>query len=1141
MSVTGKPSEAHSPKRRKLSHSREKSDIDTSKSSGNANGFAQDSSPSGTGLQQQDAARDGRTKRPVANSTTVLPTGGLNKSSVLALQVADLNKEVTPNYARLRPKWTGILNNLEATIKQLPPRPPVTAVDALKQFKKQEIRIPFPEPQPSKETHYKFEFKSPQHLIVGGALPLELSVKGENVVELTAVMPEGLLQEKDYLNARAPHKAAFYLACIASAIKEKHGADLDVSFSYLCDVDLLPIVELVPRDSAESKFTFRIAVGFPDASIPVAKTLPTKNCLRHGTSDESGNSDQPTPFYNSAIRSAALVKAFDDLIQKTRSPAFDDACRIGQIWLRQRGFSSSARSGGFGWREWCFMCALFLSGGGHRGHPLFSKQYSSLQFFKAVLQILAGRDLRDPMVLNTASLEIPRSEYPVLFDGKTGVNVLYKMSPWSYQSLRHHAQISLATVNSRNDDSYDTTFSSNVATAVLQYDELFSVKIPAAMCKTATEERDFLLRMHATLVRGLGDRASLVDFKLPQRSKWSLNQTADVKDKGDYELEVALLTNPDNVGRLVDHGPEADEQDEAADFRKFWGEKAELRRFRDGTISESLVWAPGSPVTLQIITYLATLHFRLPPSSVSAVGQDLEVNILETGSSMSAKDAFRIIGSTFQTLTSTLHGLDNLPLPIRSIFPADPGLRSSSVGHPLLSQSTRPLNMIIEFESSTRWPDSLPAIQYTKIAFLLKLAELLTAKNTDLETRVGLENTESAVTGRFNTSFLDIIYPSPGPGLSPICFRARIHHDREEHLLQTALVDKSLHGSVRDSLTTALATHRRDFLAQPMHTTAIRNLCTRFPPLSATIRLFKKWVSSHLLLQHIPEEIMEIIAAHVHVHPAPWSTPGSSTTAFLRCLHLLSRWDWASAPLIVDLSLAQDMAASQLSEITRRFQAWRKLDPSMNNVVWFVGTNLDTTGTVWTQGSRPPRVVAGRLTALARAAVDVVVRKATQMDDSDWTGLFTSPLGDYDFLIHLKPSVLRSKAGSKSSRSAHQHSGSSGAVSEFKNLQVHETLDTAAIGHDPVELFVRDLEHAFGSTALFFHDQHGGRVIAGLWRPSVLGTKEWRVRLGWSSVPVAGDDQEDGKDVCVLNKDGILAEIAMLGEGMVKDITVREQ
>ncbi|KIV81867.1 hypothetical protein PV11_04017 [Exophiala sideris] len=1127
MSIEGIQTQRHSPKRRKLSHGASEDEADVSNPGNDDSvrtpGNMTASESSNNGIK---ARNDAATK-----STITLPTGGITKSSILALQVADLNTELTPNYEKLQKKWTAITKRLRTLIEQIPERAPVTAIDALKSFRKHGVEIPFPKPQPTKHTNYSFAFKAPQEVIVGGALPWNLSIKSDHVIQMTIIMPAELLQEKDYLNNRAFHKAAFYLACIAAALKKDTAADFELHFAHSHDVDVLPILEVGPTDKSLSKITFQIGVGFPHESIPIAKTLPIKNCFRRTVNGEVANHEEPTPFYNSAVRYAASTAAFEKLIEAAGSPNFEELCRIGQQWLRQRGFSGAMQSGGFGFFEWSSMCALLLQGGGHRGRPLFSKQYNSLQLFKAMLQILAGRDLRDPWVLDGTAVDIPRSEVPVLFDAKTGVNILYKMTPWSYQVLRHHAQVSLTLVNARNQNSFDETFVFNVATPILQYDEVFGVTIPADSFKTSSEQRQYLSKMYDIFSRGLGDRVSLVEFKLPQGKSWPLKQDSIVSH-GEFQLQVALLANPENIARLVDHGPSADEQDEAAEFRKFWGEKAELRRFKDGSISESLVWTAGSPVTLQILTHLGMLHFKLLLSAIKLTTRDLESSTLADEAGIAAKDAFRVIGTTFQTLTSKLHNLEGLPLPIRSISPADPALRSSSVGNPLLPSTAGPVDIIIQFDSSTRWPDSLPAIQHTKIAFLLKVGELLTASESSINTRVGLENTDSATTGHFNTSFLDIIYPSSGAGLAPICFRTRIHHDGEGHLLQTALADRTLHGSVRDSLSTALAAYKRDFGAKPVHTTTVRSLCTRFLPLSATIRLLKKWVASHLLLEYVPDEVLEIVATSVFLRPAPWSVPGSSTTAFLRCLHLLARWDWATSPLIIDLSLSQDMAAEQVSEVQSRLQAWRKLDPSMNNVVWFIGTSLDTTGTVWTQGARPPRVVAGRLTALARAAVDVVEGQGTGMRQSDWHGLFTSPMPDFDFLIHIKPSVIRGRK---------QKAKAKGGA-EFKNLQIHEALDVESIGYDPVALFLQDLNHAFGSSALFFYDRYEGRVIAGLWKPSVLGRKEWRVRLGWSSVPVPAEEneQEDGKDICVFNKNGLLAEVALLGDGLVESITTKE-
>ena len=42
---------------------------------------------------------------------------------------------------------------------------------------------------------------------------------------------------------------------------------------------------------------------------------------------------------------------------------------------------------------------------------------------------------------------------------------------------------------------------------------------------------------------------------------------------------IGLQVNPLESSRLVDVGPAADKKAEAAKFRSFWGEKAELRHF----------------------------------------------------------------------------------------------------------------------------------------------------------------------------------------------------------------------------------------------------------------------------------------------------------------------------------------------------------------------------------------------------------------------------------------------------------------------------------------------------------------------------------------------------------------------------------
>lgn len=207
----------------------------------------------------------------------------------------------------------------------------------------------------------------------------------------------------------------------------------------------------------------------------------------------------------------------------------------------------------------------------------------------------------------------------------------------------------------------------------------------------------------------------------------------------------------------------------------------------------------------------------------------------------------------------------------------------------------------------------------------------------------------------------------------------------------------------------------------------------------------------------------------------------------------------------------------------------------MNNVVLFIASNIDPTGVIWTQGARPSKVVAARLTALAKASTELVKSQGLEMSTEDWQSLFRTPRADFDFVIHLKREIVRGYGR-----------GATGEKEKFKNLVLQEGMDIDSIGFDPVQLYLEDLESAFGQNVLLFRDADGGKVIAGLWNPRALGRRAWRVRLGYSSMPVAMEEEEqergygenEGKGVVVMNQAGILAEIAMLGEGLVERIEV---
>lgn len=171
--------------------------------------------------------------------------------------------------------------------------------------------------------------------------------------------------------------------------------------------------------------------------FPITKTLPNKNCIRAKEVDSSQfeHGNKTTPLYNATLRSECSSLAYLKFLHQTSISldAFGDACVLGGVWLQKRGLAATLTGGGFGQFEWACLVALLLKSGGIRGRPVLFKGYNSYQIFKAVLQFLATTDLvMHPLVIQYEDLKLSGHDWPVLFDGARGLNILFKMSAWSY-------------------------------------------------------------------------------------------------------------------------------------------------------------------------------------------------------------------------------------------------------------------------------------------------------------------------------------------------------------------------------------------------------------------------------------------------------------------------------------------------------------------------------------------------------------------------------------------------------------------------------------------------------------------------------------------------------------------------------------
>lgn len=255
----------------------------------------------------------------------------------------------------------------------------------------------------------------------------------------------------------------------------------------------------------------------------------------------------------------------------------------------------------------------------------------------------------------------------------------------------------------------------------------------------------FCCELYDVLNKGLRERVDLVYPYVPKpHSPWSTSEDTP-RDQNDKYVLVGLLTRSDQAFRTVDHGPSPDDKEAAATFRQFWGEKSELRRFRDGSMSETLIWArkPERSVLQQIIRYIILRHFGQEVLERLEIYDDTFRDFITEPGPLNPA---RPIMSAFETLEKDIRHLEDLPLRIRKVSAIGAELRytATAQGPSTLSregrQIDRPADVCVQFEGSARWPNDIVAVQRTKIAFLLKIGELLQEHTDILAARLGLEN-----------------------------------------------------------------------------------------------------------------------------------------------------------------------------------------------------------------------------------------------------------------------------------------------------------------------------------------------------------------------------------------------------------------
>lgn len=1128
------------------------------------------------------------------------------------------------------------LQKLFSSLPSIEPAPLGEAREALADRFGRDILIPFAAPLPKETAPYRFSFEKPDAISLVGSWPLRTAVRRTGLMDadVEVTMPSGLFQEKDTLNARYFHKRAFYLAVLAESIcdaadrESAHGQKIDVDVRYM-DLDgdrRRTCIVLNPRkggatDFSKSRAVVRIHLAHPADLFPTARLAPSRNNLR--SNDAEGALAVPTPRYNTAILCDALRVAhlvFLDANARACA-AFAEASQLLKVWATQRGYGTilpSATStasheqvartvaGSGNARFLLTMLLAHLLNGAEKpaGSPRpahvyrakLSTGFSSFQLFRGTLDFLAKHNFATDAIFMRAQPRfglasrrerIVPSDFLAHFarafvDPSGTVNLFADWPAASVDMLQHDAAQTMRMLRDADADNFNALFLTPRSLPVLRFDELARVKLPAAKGSADVAENvarldagdvacgiDRILQVSA---RALGQRQLLVGVCKRMEQPYATDSVSESAHRGDRTFELGVLLSPTHAWKQVEHGPPPEQAEEAAAFRTFWGDIAELRRFRDGRVLESVVWPTTSleqrdAIPRRILKYALERHGAV--KSLRFFGSAFE-GITTVAPALAtcayvgdpSQKGFTLVQSAYESLSKQLRALDELPLSVTGTAPADAALRSMStfipgalnlgelgVSVPDTASYLRAQHVVLTLESSGRWPDDLAAIQAMKTAIYERLAVALQERISGAIVHVAYDDDATSDETIEDQTCLEIIMPAG------FAFALRINHDRERVLLERVVRDKSEPQVHRTQATRALARYDATFIHATEHHAALAALQHRYAGLADTVRMVKRWFGAQMLSPHVREEAVELLCVSVFTS-SERSAPATSAAGFVAVLDMLSRWDWRESPLLVALDTATNNAgkleepgavdisankdsrnalvaypAENRTEAEQNFRRTRASDPTIRHHAWFIATDTSTAPSAWCRDA-PAAGIAGGIRQLATRAMTLLTDHFS-CRKNDVLSLFYPSLEHYDFVVHVDPSIHSRylEALDALPQYSFQRGGNERASRNFvqqSDIVPSRLGTTPRAGFDSVGAYVSLLESIFGDTFRLFYDAYGGTAIGGIWNPVYASSKghPFKVLLGYTSRPL-----EDER--VSLNKEGVLAEVQRLGNGIV--------
>ncbi|CAA6653510.1 unnamed protein product [Spirodela intermedia] len=862
-----------------------------------------------------------------------------------------------------------------------------------------------------------FTFKAPESIVVAGSHSIRSIAKPDVNVDLLVRMPRKCFLEKDYMNHRYHARRCLYLHVVKEHLKSSP-AVRRASWSTLQNEARKPVLLVFPAlELIELPGFFIRIIPCATSVFNVSRLSLTRNNVR---AVNEGGITRATPRYNSSILEDMFLEDNAEFIRKTFHGwrSLEEALILLKVWARNRS-SIYAHDCLNGFLMSIILSLLAVGNGG----KLINKSMDALQIFRVSLQFIAtstswikGLSLKAPGHLSEEEMELHRQLFDVVISDVSGcANLAFRMRRTAILELRDEAALTLDCMNQCRDGGFEEIFMTKVDFPA-KFDLVMRINMKglrkfdgSRFCLDGELSQTYEEELHSLLIRALNDRAKLV--RLAWRSTpFGWDVVDGFSQFGREPMLVGVLFSSfEKISRVVDIGPNADDKAE-----NFWGEKAELRRFKDGTIAESTVWEcqlwKRHQIVKRITQHVLSKHLSLSNDDVVQIVDQLDFSLLH-----GAHDPISFSGTlmgAFEILSKRLRQLDGLPL--RYLVCS------------LWTQLTKRSSL----EGSGLWPLDEVAIEKTKTAWLLEIARRLQ------------------------------------DGLDVFCVATE---DEVDVLI-------SGYAFLGNGVVKGVSSSDRELFLRSQHSSMINGLLGRYSVYGPVVRLAKRWIASHFFSSFLAEEAVELLVAHLFLMPLPFCAPCSRTTGFLRFLRLLANYDWTFSPLIVDIN--NDLTLEDKKQINEAFILSRKsyeenahdIEPAM-----FLATSYDKASQAWTSSS-PRTPVLRRLVSYARSSADLMTNLILRDQPSPytWECLFRTPLNNYDAVVLLHQERLsypqrKHVTEGRSSAAFHPYL----LLKETNSLEAARS--SLMVGFDPTRCFVEDLKKEFPDTFKVWYDSLGKR------------------------------------------------------------------